>query len=184
MGNHDTATETTQRRPEAPGLGDRELLLTRIIRAPRSRVFDAWTDPTQVAAWWGPQGYGNPVCKMDVWPGGRYRIVMRSPDGVDFPVWGTFHEVVEPERLVFTDTWEGFPADWLERLSQHRPRGEANAIQEALNTVTFEDYDGKTRLTIRTVFESRATRDAMMRMGVAQSWAESIDRLERHLAKA
>src|SRR5882762_715575 len=63
---------------------------------------NAWTDPKQVAEWWGPHRFTNPVCDLDVRPGGAIRIHMRGPDGTVYPMTGVYQEVVEPERLVFT----------------------------------------------------------------------------------
>ncbi len=76
-------------------------MITRTFDSPRELVFKAWTDPKHVTQWWGPHGFTNPVCELDVRPGGAIRIHMRGPDGTVYPMTGTFHEVVEPERLVF-----------------------------------------------------------------------------------
>src|SRR5260370_38402582 len=78
---------------------ERVLVIERIFDAPRNLVFKAWTDPKQVAQWWGPKGFTNPACEMDVRPGGAMRICMLSPDGREHPVRGVFRELVEPERL-------------------------------------------------------------------------------------
>jgi uncharacterized protein YndB with AHSA1/START domain len=160
---------------------DREFLLSRLFDAPRELVFEAWTDPKQMARWWGPKGFTNPVCEMDVRPGGPYRIVMRSPEGAEYPLKGIFHEIVKPVKIVFTDNWEEHPADWHELLLKY---GADRPAREALNTVTFEDRDGKTLLTIRTLFESVAVRDAMVKMGMNEGWSQSLDRLEELLAGA
>ena len=74
----------------------RELVLTRIFDAPRAIVFKAWTDPQQLARWWGPKGFTNPVCELDPRVGGTLRIVMRAPDGQEHPMTGVFREIVEP----------------------------------------------------------------------------------------
>ncbi len=84
-----------------PGSDEREFVITRIIDAPRALMFKAWTDPAHLAQWWGPKDFTN-VCRTDVRPGGAYRIVMRSPDGVDYPIKGVYREIVEAERLVMT----------------------------------------------------------------------------------
>ena len=81
---------------------EKELVLTRVFNAPRERVWKAWTDPNQVAQWWGPAGFTNPRCEVDVRPGGVLRIDMRGPDGTVYPMSGVYREVVSPERLVFT----------------------------------------------------------------------------------
>src|SRR5579862_776151 len=80
----------------------REYTISRVFDAPRELVWKAWTDPKQMAKWWGPKVMKTPVCEMDVRLGGAYRIVMRAPDGIDYPVKGIFREIKPPERLVFT----------------------------------------------------------------------------------
>src|SRR5258706_12536384 len=89
---------------KSPGTtpAERELTITRIFDAPRELVFKVWTDPKHLAQWWGPQYFTNPVCEIDLRPGGALYIQMTDPDGVAYPVKGTFREVVPPERLVFT----------------------------------------------------------------------------------
>ena len=80
----------------------RDLTITCAVDAPRSLVFKMWTDPKPMAQWWGPKGFTNPVCELDVRPGGTIRIHMRGPDGIVNPMTGEFREIVEPKRLVFT----------------------------------------------------------------------------------
>src|ERR1700675_3192651 len=111
-----------------------ELILTRIFGAPRGLVFRAWTDPQHMARWWGPRGLTNPVRELDVRPGGLKRIDMRGPDGTNYPMKGVFHEIVEPERLVFTSTA-------LEDAA-------GKSLVEILNTITLDDYNGLTKLTL------------------------------------
>src|SRR4029077_6275044 len=81
---------------------EKDLLLTRILNTPRERVWKAWTDPKQLALWWGPSGFSNPVCEIDLRPGGAPRIDMRGADGIVYPMVGVYREIVAPERLVFT----------------------------------------------------------------------------------
>lgn len=160
-----------------------EVIFTRIIDAPRELVFEAWTDPKHLAQWWGPKGFTNPVCQVDLRPGGAYRIVMRSPEGVDYPMRGVYLEVKAPERLVFTDIMDEHPTEWHEALNKYR-QGEGKAAQELVTTVTFEEQHGKTKLTIMSRFASAADRDAFLKMGMSEGWAQSLERLEEHLAKA
>ena len=112
---------------------ERVLVIERIFDAPPSLVFKAWTDPKQVAQWWGPKGFTNPVCEMDARPGGAIRIVMRAPDGAEHPIAGVFREVVEPKRLVFTSV---------------AVDAAGNPIIDGLTTVTFAEHGGKTKLTL------------------------------------
>jgi uncharacterized protein YndB with AHSA1/START domain len=112
---------------------DRELTVSRVIDAPRPLVFKAWTDPEQIARWWGPKGFTTIDYEMDVRPGGGYRLHMRSPEGTDHRKRGVYREIREPERIVFTFAWE-------------EPDGRLG--HELLVTVTFEALGEKTRLTL------------------------------------
>jgi uncharacterized protein YndB with AHSA1/START domain len=113
---------------------DRELTITRVIDAPRPLVFKAWTDPEQIARWWGPKGFTTVDYEMDIRPGGAYRFRMRSPEGTDHRKRGIYREIVEPARIVFTFAWE-------------QPDGRLG--HELLVTVTFEAIGARTRLTLR-----------------------------------
>src|SRR5258707_5607588 len=113
---------------------DRELTLTRVLDAPRELVFRMWTDPQHVSKWWGPMGFTNPVCEMDVRPGGALRIVMRAPDGTDYPMIGTYREIVAPERLVFTNS---------------AVDAQGNPLLDCVTVVTFTERGGKTQLTVQ-----------------------------------
>ena len=159
----------------------REFVITRVFDAPRELVYRAWTDPAQVARWWGPKGFTNPVCELDVRPGGAYRIDMRSPEGTDYPVIGVYRAVVPPERIVMTDNCVDHPEEWQRTLRESLPEDERDTPLEGVSTVTFEDEGGKTRLTVRTRFASAAVRDAFLEMGMSEGWSESLDRLDEHL---
>lgn len=146
----------------APSLADRELVLSRVIRAPRERVFALWTK--QLPAWWGPHGMTTPVCEMDLRPGGVFRTVMRAPDGTEYPTRGIFLEVVPNERVVFTDA---FDPGWL-------PHPEAFFT----GIVTFDALPGnKTRYTARALHWTVANREKHEQMGFHHGWGESLDRL-------
>jgi uncharacterized protein YndB with AHSA1/START domain len=154
---------STRENDPAQKLGDRELLITRIFNAPRHLVFKAWAEPEHMAHWWGPKDYTLPVCEMDFRPGGSFRFGMRSPDGRDFRVHGVYREIVEPERLVLSGAW--VEADG-------KPTG-----PETVTTVTFEEHDGKTKLTLHnTGFESVAARDSHR-----GGWTSSLERLAEYL---
>lgn len=137
-----------------------EVVITRVFDAPRDLVFRAWTDPEHAVHWYGPAGYTTPICEMDVRPGGAYQICMRSPRGSDCWERGVFREVVVPERIVsvYVTTVDDQPG------------------VELTSDVTFEDVDGKTRVTVRqTFFDSNFTR------GAEVGWAQTLDRLTRYL---
>jgi uncharacterized protein YndB with AHSA1/START domain len=151
----------------------REVTLTRIYDAPRSLVFKMWTDPKHMAQWWGPRGFTNPACELDVRPGGKIWIVMRGPKGTefdqDFPMSGTFHEVVEPQRLVFTAVAED---------------KDGNPLLEAHTTVTFEDQGGKTKLTVQANAVGLAPIAPQMLAGMEAGWSQSLEKLAELVARA
>lgn len=153
--------------PEEPT--DRVLVMERVFDAPRELVFQAWTDPKHVAQWWGPKGFTNPVCELDVRPGGAILIHMRGPDGVVYPTKGVYREIVSPERLVFTNSaFEG---------------EEGNSQLEVLTTVTFGEHNGKTKLTLRAVVVKSTPEVAAALAGMEEGWNQSLDRLAEDLAK-
>jgi uncharacterized protein YndB with AHSA1/START domain len=147
--------------PIANNLADRELVLTRIINAPRERVFEAWT--RRLPEWWGPHGMTTPVWEMDLRPGGIFRTVMRAADGTEYPTRGVFLEVVRPERIVFTDA---FDAGW---------RPAPDIFFTAITT--FEEHAGKTKYTARALHWTVEDRIKHEQMGFHQGWGESLDRL-------
>ncbi|HLL26843.1 MAG TPA: SRPBCC domain-containing protein [Xanthobacteraceae bacterium] len=146
---------------------EREITITRVFNAPRERVFKAWTDPKELAQWWGPKGFTNPVCEVDAKPGGALRIVMRAPDGGEYPMKGVFQEVVPPARLVFTN----IALD-----------GEGNHIIEGITTVIFEDQGGKTKLTLHTGGVATVDYAAAYLNGTEAGWTQSIDKLQALLS--
>lgn len=142
--------------PSAPP-SDRVLVLTRIFNAPPRLVFSAWTKPEHLVRWWGPTNFTLPSCEIDFRVGGRYRYCMRSPDGIDFWVSGTFREIVEPERIVFT--WE--------RVNP------PTVTPHSVVTVTFEPLGDKTKFTLHhAVFISVEDRDDHQ-----GGWNGCLDRL-------
>ena len=141
---------------------ERELVVTRIIDAPRALVFKAWTQPEHIARWWGPQGFTTIHCDMDIRVGGAYRFGMRSPDGTEHWKRGVFRDIVEPERVVFSFAWED-------------AQGEPG--HELLTTVTFEAVGEKTRLTLRQgVFETCEGRD-----GHVSGWTSCFERFAEYV---
>jgi uncharacterized protein YndB with AHSA1/START domain len=149
---------------------EREFVITRVFDAPRKLVFKAWTEAQRLAQWWGPHGFTNPVCELDVRPGGAILIHMTGPDGVVYPIRGVFHEIVEPERLVFTTS--NFEDE------------EGNPQLEVLNTVTFAELGDKTKLTLQAVVVKSAPAVAAALAGMEEGWNQSLDRLAEELTKA
>jgi uncharacterized protein YndB with AHSA1/START domain len=165
-------------------LDDRSMTLSRWIDAPRERVWRAWTDPAELAQWWGPHDYTNPVVELDATPDTPYRIVMRSPDGIDYPLSGRILDVDPPNRLVFTDEAVDMPPDWQATLDDYTPSTPPGTELRIRVTVTFDERDGGTLLTIVSDFASDEERDAVMRMGAASGWSESFEKLERLVTAA
>jgi uncharacterized protein YndB with AHSA1/START domain len=153
----------------ATPMSDRELVLTRIIDAPRAKVFRAWTDPELLKQWFAPAPYTTPVAELDVRPGGANLVVMRSPDGNDLPNRGIYLEVVENERLVFTDA---YTKAW-----------EPSAKPFMTVILTFEDVGGKTRYTARVRHWTTADRETHEKMGFHQGWGLCTDQLAALVAK-
>jgi uncharacterized protein YndB with AHSA1/START domain len=166
-----------------PAAAEDEFVITRVFHAPRALVFKAWTDPKHMAQWWGPHGFTNPVCEMDVRPGGAWRIVMRGPDGSEHPAKGVYREVVAPERLVLTIDHSELSEEWHDAVNPSRDKGKGKPGVEGITTITFEEHDGKTTLTIRTRFESAAIRNGLVKLGMAEGWKQSLERLEAVVAK-
>jgi len=161
---------------------ERDYVLSRVLDAPREKVFRAWTAPDLLAKWWGPHDFTVPVCKIDLRPGGTFRVVMHSSEGKDYPLTGVYQEVIAPEMIVYTENWEEHPAEWQELLKKNLAPGGNLSSNEALVTVTFEDQEGKTKLTVRMRFESPVVRDAFVKMGMEGGWNQSFDRLASLLA--
>ena len=146
----------------------REVVLTRVFDAPREKVFQAWTEPARLTQWFGPDGFTNPVCEVDLQPGGVWRHVMRGPDGNDYPMTAVFHEIVPPERLIFTC----FVPNRKETLF------------EILNTLTLVEQGGKTKMTLKLNVLKSTPAAAPMLAGMETGWAQSFEHLAEFLAKA
>jgi uncharacterized protein YndB with AHSA1/START domain len=148
---------------------DRELVLTRLINAPREKVYRAWTDPALLKQWFAPQPYTTPIVEIDVRPGGSAYFVMRGPDGKDLPNRGVYLEVVPNEKLVSTDAyvkaWEPSEKPFMTLI------------------LTFEDEGGKTRYTARVRHWTVADREAHEKMGFHEGWGICADQLEALVAK-
>lgn len=162
-----TVSESASTTASSPSTsGEREVVITRVINAPRSLVFEAWTESKHVAQWWGPTGFTNTICEMDVRPGGVWRFIMHGPNGVDYKNKIVYMEVVETERLVYSHGGD-----------------EGDEAGQFHVTVTFAEQDGKTQLTMRMLFESSEERDKTVDFGAIRGGNQTLDRLEEHLTK-
>jgi uncharacterized protein YndB with AHSA1/START domain len=138
---------------------------TRVLDAPRTRVFDMWSDPKHLAQWWGPDGFTTTTSAFDLRAGGVWRFVMHGPDGRDYQNRIVFEEVVRPERIVYRHTGEE----------------DVEPVQFR-TTVTFEDLGGKTRLTLHARFPSREDRERVIRdYGADKGLVQTLARLADYL---
>ncbi len=160
-----------------------EFVLTRTFDSPRESVFKTWTEPAHLSHWWGPSSMTISVCEMSVKPGGAYRIVMRSAEGKDYPMTGVYREILPPELLVMTMDCSEHPPEWHDGVKSNRRKDESNPAGEMRLRVDFKAIDDQTKLTIRVHFESVAIHDALLKMGMAEGWSQSMDRLEAELVK-
>jgi uncharacterized protein YndB with AHSA1/START domain len=146
-----------------------EVELTRVFDAPREDVFRAWTDAKVLKEWFGPRNFTNSVCEVDAQVGGALKIVMRGPDGTEYPMRGVFRVVVAPERLVFSNV----PVDAQDR-----------AMMLGVTTVIFEEVRGGTKLTMRTVAIGVHPMAARMLEGMEAGWGQTLDKLVEFVASS
>ena len=147
---------------------DREIVITRLLDAPRELAFSAWTDPEKVVKWWGPNGFSITIERMDVRPGGVWKYVMHGPDGVDYPNKTVYEEIVPPERLVYSHSG-GDPV-----------RGE-RAVQFR-SSVTFVQEGGQTRITLRMAFKTPDDRNYVIeKFGAVEGGIQHVARLNEFL---
>ena len=149
---------------------DRRIVVTRVFDAPRALVWKAWTQPEHLVRWWGPEGCRCSDCTIDLRVGGTFSLVMHGPDGAMYPCHGIFREIVDPHRIVY----EG-------GTDMGHPCG-AGVPPRSRVTVTFEEADGRTTLTIDTEFETADAQVAARDAGYATSWPDCLGRLARELA--
>jgi uncharacterized protein YndB with AHSA1/START domain len=157
--------ETTAGTTAVTTPSDREIVSERVFDAPRERVFAAYTDPQLIPRWWGPRGTTTIVDQMDVRPGGAWRFVSRDSNGSETGFRGTYREVTPPERIVQTFEWEGMPGHVL------------------VETATFEDLGGRTKVTATSLFHTPEERDGMLASGMESGLTESHHRLAELLAQ-
>ncbi len=140
------------------------LVITRLIDAPREKVFNAWIDPVQFAKWWGPHTFTAPVVELDARPGGKINVHMQGPKGSPwekpYPMGGEFREIARFDRLVFTSNIGD------------------GAVHENLNEVLFSDKGGKTELTLKVTVLRTTPEFAKSLEGMEQGWTQSLEKLE------
>src|SRR3954452_10168552 len=129
------------RQEAEPATADREIVISRIIDAPRELVFEVFTEVRHLSRWWGPEGFSTTTRSFEFREGGAWDFVMHGPDGTDFQEWITWREIVAPERIA---------------LLHGESRDDPNAFESAL---TFEPAGEQTRIVMRTVFPTKRLRD-------------------------
>jgi uncharacterized protein YndB with AHSA1/START domain len=143
-----------------------QIVITRVVAAPRRTIFDAWTKPERVRQWLlGPEGWTMPVCEIDLRPGGSWHYVWRKGDGEEMDMRGRYREVVPPERLVSTESWG---PEW----------------PETLNTLVLTESAGQTTITLTVSYPSKEARDAALETGMKDGMDLGFDRLEKSLRAA
>jgi uncharacterized protein YndB with AHSA1/START domain len=158
MGSGNESGTTTFTTPS-----DHEVVMTRVVDASRTLVWEAWTNPEHVPNWLlGPEGWTMPVCEIDLRPGGTWHYVWRQSDGTEMEMRGEYREIAPPERLVSTESWGG---DW----------------PETLNTLILHEEDGKTTITQTTLYPSKEARDAALQTGMTDGASVTFDRLAQYL---
>jgi len=143
---------------------ERELVISRLLDAPREMVWAAWTDPKQVVKWWGPNGFTTTTHERNVAPGGTWRFIMHGPDGTDYPNLVTYLVVQKPGKLVYA-------------------HGSGTGAVDFYTTVTFEELAPKrTKLTLRAVFVSaEVCRATVEKSGAIEGGKQTLARLADHL---
>lgn len=154
---------------EVTPMDDRELVITRLIDAPREKVYRCWTEPELMKQWFAPRPWTTPEVQADVRTGGASLIVMRSPEGQDFPNRGIYLEVVPNEKLVFTDA---FTDGWM-----------PSAKPFFTGLLTFEDEGGKTRYTARARHWTVEDKETHEKMGFHEGWGICADQLAEVAAR-
>lgn len=149
---------------EAPA-GKQEIIVTRRYNAPREVIYKLVTDPKLIPEWWGPRELTTNVERMEVRPGGQWRFIQRDPQGNIFAFHGVYHEAKAPERLVYTMEWEGMPGHVL------------------LDIERFEERDGQTICTSRSIFETVEDRDGMLQQGMEDGTRVVTERINELLMK-
>jgi uncharacterized protein YndB with AHSA1/START domain len=151
-----------------------DLVIERVFDAPLENVWKAWTDPEEFKKWWGPEHFTAPVAEIDLREGGAYLNCMRSPDGQDYWTTGTYREIVPMERLVYTDSFADENGNVVP--GSHYGMGDDFPLEMTV-TVTFEEQDGKTKMTLHHA--GMPAGDMSDQAGAG--WNQSFDKLAASL---
>jgi uncharacterized protein YndB with AHSA1/START domain len=145
---------------------DCEIAMTRDFDAPRTLVWEMFTKPEHIRQWWGCKHLEVTVCEVDFRVGGEYRYIGKMPDGNLCPFKGVHHEIVYPEKIVFTEIFD------VDMAREH----------PALITTTFTERDGKTTMHLLARYDSKETRDAVLQSGMESGAAAGYDKIDELIA--
>jgi uncharacterized protein YndB with AHSA1/START domain len=158
----------TKAKTSVESTSDREIVITRILHAPRELVWQVWTEPQHVTNWWGPRGFSTTIKKMDFRVGGTWEHTMHGPDGTNYPNKSTFKEIVPHERITYL----------------HGGGREDGPGASFTATWTFETVEGnKTRLTGRMMFPTVEARDFVVKeFGAIEGGKQTLERASEYVA--
>jgi uncharacterized protein YndB with AHSA1/START domain len=142
-----------------------DLVLTRVVSVPRAVIWKAWTEPRHLMKWFTPAPWQTIECEIDLRPGGKFRLVMRGPDGAGHDSEGCYLQIVAGERLVWTSMLH----------AGYRPAGEQFLPMTAI--LTFEDVPGGTKYTALVLHNDEPTRQRHVEMGFEAGWGKALDQL-------
>ncbi len=174
LGDHVARTVGLRLAESAAG---QEIVIRRLVDAPRDVVFKAWTQAERLKQWWGPRGFTTPFCSVDLRLGGVFLYCMRSPEGRDIWGRGVYRDIVVPERIVYSDMFAD--ADGNPVSPTHYGMSAGHPV-ETLVTVTFTAHGHQTQVTV----EHAVPESVPERLGIKQGWTEMLDRLAGELANA
>jgi uncharacterized protein YndB with AHSA1/START domain len=156
---------TGQGAPAGPATGAREIVISRVISAPRELVFEAFTEVRHLSRWWGPEGFATTTRAFEFRGGGEWDFVMHGPDGADYQEWISWTEIAPPERIA---------------LLHGEFRGDPNAFESVL---TFVSEGAATRLEMRTVFPTKELRDeAVEKYHAIEGGQQTLSKLAAYVA--
>src|SRR5258708_18052803 len=155
--------DSVQREGTVALQSDREIVMQRVFNAPARTLFDVWTKPEHVRKWYGVRSTTVTVCDIDLRVGGAWRWVVTKPQGMEIAFSGVFREIDPPRRLQKTERFEAMPG-------------------ESVVTLSFDERDGQTTLTINMLFENKAQRDICLQSGMELGVKECFQNIDALLA--
>ena len=156
----------TQETWAEPVTADREIVISRVVRAPQELVFEAFSEVRHLSRWWGPEGFTTTTRAFEFREGGEWVFMMRGPDGMDYPEWISWTEIAPPERIA---------------LLHGERRGDPNAFESVL---TFAPDGVATRIEMRTLFPTKELRDeAVEKYGAIEGGQQTLSKLAAYVTE-